>query len=1174
LDSIERGHTPSSHALATKETQLVDRVEEMKLLKEATDRAVRGEGGVVFLYGEAGIGKTRLARELAAYASLLGMRVLSGRCPALFRMDGVPPYILWKEVVKDYLETCTSNQLYKVIGNYPIEVSKLVPELKHMLRSMPESFPLSPENSRDRLFEAVSQFIINISEEGSLLVILDDLQWTDESSLLLLHYLARAAFKESLLILGAYRDTDVDEKHPLIPVLSELNRERLLQSVQLKRMSVDDVSEMIKRILEQDNIPREFCELIYERTRGNPFFAEEVIKSLKEEGVLYREDNKWKIKEVSKIEFPETIKSVIKARVRRLDEECQNVLTMASFVGNDFTLEALSALTGIEENKLLDLMDRMLKTGLVKEREVRGEGVCSFADIMVRNIVYEEVSLLKRKKLHGIVGNALEKIYAKKIDEHLGELAYHFLEAGDKDKALNYFMKAGEKAAKIYANGEAVSYFQSALGLLEEKEGEYRERARVLETLGDIKSIVGEYDACLKRWNEALLLRKQLDEKEKVAELHRKMAVILWRQVGKTELAQENFEKALRILEAGPESIELAALYAARARMSYFTEDVTKARLWAEKALELARKLNASEVVASSYDCLGMVFLATGEIKEAVECREKALKMALDNGYVDIALHAYNNLAVSLPAEENERILDCYEKGLELAKKAGHIEGLSWLEGMLAGRYLGMGRMDEALALAEECDALSRKIGNLFNLSNSTLILGEFYHTLGEWNKGEQYLRESLSISQKINNTQSISNSYRRLGFCYYDRGEYIKAKECFDKVSEIYEKTGQESYRIYYYQWIAMNCIELGEIDEARTLLDDMRKFAHEKQDKQLIANEDATRAMLFRAQKQWDESIELFEKSLQEYEALGARQWNVYWLAKYILYEYARMYLERDQEGDREKADKLLSQALEIYQKLGAKKDIQKAEARMIYAETGRQMVLTPEPRMEASKGYVATGYTDLDNSLFGGIPQNYAVILTSPSCDERYLLVKSFLETGAKKGEVTFYVTTDPGGVRALAEESPSNLYLFVCNPQADAIVKSQPNVFKLRGVENLTDISIALTSAIRKLDPSLKGARRVCIDLISDVLLQHHAVQTRRWFAGLIPELRSEGFTTLAVTDPEMHSSQEIRAILDLFEGEISIYEKETEKGPGKYLKIKKMSNQKYLEEELLLKREQL
>jgi CBS domain-containing protein/KaiC/GvpD/RAD55 family RecA-like ATPase len=244
-----------------------------------------------------------------------------------------------------------------------------------------------------------------------------------------------------------------------------------------------------------------------------------------------------------------------------------------------------------------------------------------------------------------------------------------------------------------------------------------------------------------------------------------------------------------------------------------------------------------------------------------------------------------------------------------------------------------------------------------------------------------------------------------------------------------------------------------------------------------------------------------------------------------------------------------------------------------------SGKEMVLEPEPvETEASKvvlpGRISTGYRNLDNLLLGGIPENYAVILTSPSCDERDLLIEKFLETGAKRGEVTFYVTTDPGEVKTLIEEFQSHFYVFICNPQADAITKSFLNVFKLRGVENITDINIALSSAFRTLDVWVKKPRRICIEIISDVLLQHHAVHTRRWLNALIPELRSKGFTTLAVMDPRMHPPQEVRAILGLFDGEINIYKKEAMKGPEKYLKIKKMTGQEYQDSELRLRKEKL
>lgn len=221
-----------------------------------------------------------------------------------------------------------------------------------------------------------------------------------------------------------------------------------------------------------------------------------------------------------------------------------------------------------------------------------------------------------------------------------------------------------------------------------------------------------------------------------------------------------------------------------------------------------------------------------------------------------------------------------------------------------------------------------------------------------------------------------------------------------------------------------------------------------------------------------------------------------------------------------------------------------------------------------------HVATGYDDLDNLLQGGIPANYSVILTSPSCDERDLLIERFLETGIREGQTTFHITIDARLVETLAEEFPSNFYLFICNPEADAIIKNLPNVFKLKGVENLTDVDIAITFAFRKMDKKPRESKRACIEIVSDVLLQHHAVTTRRWLTSLIPKFKSRGFTTLAVMNPHMHSSQEVQALLDLFQGEIHVYKRKTEKGLKGFLRIEKMYNQEYQEDEIYLKKGKL
>lgn len=246
-----------------------------------------------------------------------------------------------------------------------------------------------------------------------------------------------------------------------------------------------------------------------------------------------------------------------------------------------------------------------------------------------------------------------------------------------------------------------------------------------------------------------------------------------------------------------------------------------------------------------------------------------------------------------------------------------------------------------------------------------------------------------------------------------------------------------------------------------------------------------------------------------------------------------------------------------------------------RIVYIDgAGAQKIMDLKPeivnvREVALPGRVSVGYKDLDNLLFGGIPEKYAVVLASISCDETMLIINRFLEKGAKEGGITLLVTVEASRWERLAEEFP-NFHLFVCNPQAETAIKSLPNIVKLRGVESLTDIGIALFSILRKLEASNNKPRRICIEILSDILLQHHAVQTRRWLVGLITELKSTGFTTLAIMNPHMHTLEEAQAVLDLFDGEIEVYEKESKK----LLRIKKMYGQNYISDDLPLSKERL
>lgn len=228
--------------------------------------------------------------------------------------------------------------------------------------------------------------------------------------------------------------------------------------------------------------------------------------------------------------------------------------------------------------------------------------------------------------------------------------------------------------------------------------------------------------------------------------------------------------------------------------------------------------------------------------------------------------------------------------------------------------------------------------------------------------------------------------------------------------------------------------------------------------------------------------------------------------------------------------------------------------------------------EPSPIVLPNRIKTGYPELDAVLYGGIPENYSVILTSPSCEEKESIVAKFIALGVKERRATFFVTTDVTRANMLAQRFQSNLHLFVCNSQANNILESSPNLIKLAGVGNLTSISIALSSALRALDSTSGNRCRACIDIISDVLLEHHATDTRNWLSRLIPEMKAKGFTILAIVNPYMHSSEEVQAILGLFEGEVDLYEKGSEDA-RKFLRAKKMLGQRYLDTSLPIKREE-
>ncbi|OLD59004.1 MAG: hypothetical protein AUI83_03570 [Armatimonadetes bacterium 13_1_40CM_3_65_7] len=407
--------------------RFVGRRDEMEQLKAALEAMLSGHGSLVMVVGEPGIGKSRLAREFTVYASLRGAQVLTGHC---YEGEITVPYLPFVEALRQYVRGRSDAALLSELGSGAPEVAKLVSEVRERFPDIPEAPPLEGEAERLRLFDSVTRFVCSVSTSEPVVLFLDDVHWADKPSLLLLQYLARNVRSDRVLVLAAYRDVELDRTHPLSEVLASLRRERLFERVLLRGLPAGDVFAMISAIGQQSASPEqpvtsEFAQAIYRETEGNPFFVEEVLKHLVEEGKIYREGGQWvRDASVEDLGIPEGVREVLGRRLSRLSEPCNRMLSLASTMSGGFSFDVLLAVSGEEEAQLLDLLDEALQALVIRERSGAGSGIYEFNHALMRQTLYAELNTPRRVRLHRQVGEAMERVHAANLEPHLTDLAH------------------------------------------------------------------------------------------------------------------------------------------------------------------------------------------------------------------------------------------------------------------------------------------------------------------------------------------------------------------------------------------------------------------------------------------------------------------------------------------------------------------------------------------------------------------------------------------------------------------------------------------------------------------------------------------------------------------------------------------------------------------------------
>ena len=436
----------------------VGRQQEMGELKAVLDDAMAGQGRLVMLVGEPGIGKTRTAQELASYAETRGTQVLWGRC---YEEEGAPPYWPWLQLLRSYVQQQTSEQLLAEMGAGAADIAEIVPEIRHQLTGLETPTSLEPEQARFRLFDSITTFLKNAAQSQPLMLVLDDLHWADKPSLLLLQFLAREMGGSRLLVVGTYRDVELSRQHPLSETLAQLSREPVFRRELLRGLSREDTGDFVE-VAVGLRPPHGLVENIHLQTEGNPFFMGEVIRLLAEQGEL----REGKIGESPSIRIPEGVREVIGQRLNRLSGQCNQTLVTAAVIGRGFDFRLLIALSdGVSESQLLEAIDEGLEAHLIEELPGWVERY-QFTHALIQETLSEELSTSRRVRLHARIAQALEEFYVESGEDHAAELAHHFAEAETvlgTEKLVQYSRLAGEQALASFAPEEALTHFERAL---------------------------------------------------------------------------------------------------------------------------------------------------------------------------------------------------------------------------------------------------------------------------------------------------------------------------------------------------------------------------------------------------------------------------------------------------------------------------------------------------------------------------------------------------------------------------------------------------------------------------------------------------------------------------------------------------------------------------------------
>ena len=741
--------------------RLVGRDQELEQLRQLWSLAAEGKGQIGLIGGEAGIGKTRLAEEIQS--GLHHGVALIGRCSDF---EGNPPYQPFVEIGRSYLAQTPVEVLQAQLtdsasaSNFAAVLAPLLTDLYDILPNLTPLPHLDPEQEEARIKSSVVQFIQRVAVDRPWLIVLDDLHWSDPSSLQLLHYLARHAEQLPLLIVGTYRDVELDTDHPLRELMGTLSRMPIYHQITLQRLNQAHTGQLLADMWQQE-IPPDWLMAIHERAGGNPFYIKEVAKALVDEGHIVLKDGVWHFAKVVELKLPPKIHDIVLRRINRVSRQTQEILRLAAVLGQQFNFVDLLAIAKHSEDDLLVGLDEAMAHNLI--REVDAAVALAFSNIEIQQVIYENLSKLRRSRLHRQVGQALVKFYQADLIPVAGRLAYHFIQANDTQMAFSYSLKAGQHAQSLYAYQTALRWYTQAAALLPERIDYTADHVALYQGLGDMLQTQTRFSEATRAYQTMSQAAEAIGDTR--AQVHALYAL------SGAQNAQGDHHTALATAKQAEVAARMAKAQTILARSLYEQGwallnlgQTDQALAVGEQVLTFSSTIDATYEIGQSLNLLAAVYNALGNYRQAGDYQQQALSLYRQLGDRNRVSLTLNRLGESYYLQDDyQSAAALFQEALEIAREIGDRASEILYLSSLAGSQVKLQNY-----AAAEADLL--QVIQMPETIRSAALSGS-YRYLAEARLGTKKVSQALAeaqlalaLAKEANASETIGLAWRTLG--------------------------------------------------------------------------------------------------------------------------------------------------------------------------------------------------------------------------------------------------------------------------------------------------------------------------------------------------------------------------------------------------------------------------